>query len=188
MRRVEYNDIDVLLCMIERERKDKGRKEDAEKEQEDLRIVYKIENVCFWLPEGFTEADEEYGKARYFSKNRPEKILKEEDGESNFLFQLIQKEPDDINTALSLAKDAIRNNDRTATMYEEGKLIKSNYICAWADYKNFAGNECIYNLLFIIDIGEKRIFGAFNCLFERYDFWKPIVLRILDRVNIWHSP
>lgn len=179
MKSVEYSDIDILLCMM-----NQG-KEKREIEQEDFKKFHGIgDNICFLIPAGFVEASDEYIRARYYSQNRPKRILKEKCGESNLMFQLVEKEPNDISMAMMLARRAIRGNDCTVTVYEEKTLVKSNYVCVWMDYKNFAGSECIYNLLFIIDIGEKRVFGAFNCLFEKYDLWKPIVLKILDSVMV----
>lgn len=179
MKTVEYSDIDFLLCMMNRE-------EEKKKAEQIYRgNVYEIEdNICILVPENFVEASDEYIKTKYFSQNLPEKILKNEYGDSNLMFQVIEKEPADIDMALMLATGAIRSNDRTVTIYEREKAIKSNYVYVWMDYKNFAGSECIYNILFIIDTGEKRVFGAFNCLFEKYDLWKPIVLRMLDSLTM----
>ncbi len=176
MKRVEYKDIDYLLCYMMQK---------TEEHKIDLSICFEIEsNFCIPMPEGFIKASDEYVKAKYFSQNRPEIIFKDGDGESNLMFQNMKKRLENENNALESAKRTICDNDCTVRIYDEGRIIKDNYTSVWFDYKNFAANECIYNLLFIIKSGKRSVFGAFNCKFENYDTWKPVVLKMLKNVKV----
>ena len=175
MKRVDYRDIDYLLCYMN---------QDTEEKKVDLSVLCKLDDFCIPMPRGFIKASDEYVKAKYFSKNRPQIVFKDENGESNLMLQSMKRDLVNESDDLKSAKRAIYFNDSTVRVYDEGKIIKENYTAVWFDYKNFVSNECIYNLLFIISAGRRSVFGAFNCMFENYDIWKPIVLKILKNVRI----
>ena len=72
--------------------------------------------------------------------------------------------------------------DRKNVFYEEGQVSGSLPVL-WFDYKSFAADERVYNLMFLFRAGERLLLGTFFCVFRDYDRWKPEVLRVLKTVR-----
>ena len=61
-------------------------------------------------------------------------------------------------------------------IYEEGNI---GDMVGWFESKSNWEKITYYNLYFIIEKEGTKIFGNFQCLFERYDRWKPQIMNIL---------
>lgn len=72
-------------------------------------------------------------------------------------------------------------DDRTVCygMGEEEGRIKVH----WLEYKSFAADGRVYNVLFIFQAGQDWILGTFYCPFEEYGQWQPTVWEILRTIR-----
>jgi len=53
----------------------------------------------------------------------------------------------------------------------------------WLEYKSFASDSRIYNVLFVFQTGNEWNLGTFFCPFEEYEQWKPAVWEIMRTVK-----
>ena len=53
----------------------------------------------------------------------------------------------------------------------------------WLEYKSFAADVRVYNVLFIFATGSKEILGTFYCRFEEYEHWKPVIWEIMRTIK-----
>ena len=79
-------------------------------------------------------------------------------------------------------KNQLSKLDNRIVCYDIGKT-EGNVTVHWVEYKSFAGDERVYNLLFFFQIGNKNIMGTFYCLFEEYDIWKPLVWEMIQSIG-----
>ena len=53
----------------------------------------------------------------------------------------------------------------------------------WLEYKSFAADGRVYNLLFLFRCGDREILGQYFCAFEEYDRLKPLAWEIMRSVE-----
>ena len=71
------------------------------------------------------------------------------------------------------------NEDKTAGITLEGSAVKAY----WLEYKSFAADVRVYNVLFIFCAGSKEILGTFFCRFEEYEQWKPVIWEMMRTIK-----
>ena len=72
-------------------------------------------------------------------------------------------------------------DDRTVCydMGQEENEIKVD----WLEYKSFAIDGRVYNVLFLFNTGKEKMLGTFYCPFEEYGTWKPMIWDIMQTIK-----
>lgn len=133
------------------------------------------------IPGEFEQADEESASEIYWSEKRPLIILTTPERESGITFQFLNEEVtnETLSDCRKTVKHLIEQIDPRCVFYSMGETIES----VWFDYKSFAKNEAVYNMVFLFQAGQRKILGTFFCIFKLYDRWKPVVLKILETIK-----
>ena len=181
MQAVNDSDVDKMFLLLQDELKKNSRKE-----RMDTDIPYHGAGFLIHLPLGFEEAGIDKASAIFYSKNRPDKLFVQSDGHAGITLQPIGGKHDLPGEDFECMKDEIsrilKRTDRKTVFYEEGTADGSIPVL-WFDYKSFAANEPVYNLMFLFLSGEMVIMGTFYCIFRDYDRWKPVILDMLRTIH-----
>lgn len=172
MERIDHRDLDFFLL---RTQKAFAGEPEWEKKKAEWRSFY---GFTVWIPECFSLADEEWKEAVFWSENRPDILFTTKEGTAGITMQVIEEE---IGSGEEI-KTRLRNLDDRIVCYDVGKT-ESDIKVHWVEYKSFAGDERVYNLLFFFQTGGRNILGTFYCLFEEYDRWKPVVWEMMRSIK-----
>lgn len=153
----------------------------TEKEQ-----VFHGQGFCMELMEGFQKTDEGMAGSAFLSRYRPEKLYIYPGEHAGFTFQTLRVKEISGNRTMEQLRGELRrilmHADHKTVFYEEGQ-VSGDLPVLWFDYKSFAADERVYNLMFLFQVGDDLILGTFYCIFKNYDRWKPEVLRVLKTIR-----
>lgn len=171
MEQVTNDDLDFILLRMKKEKFT----EDGDKEG-NFGMGFSVR-----IPEEFKRADGENTSDIFWSEKRPEVILTSSKREEGLTFQLLNEEMDGeaLLDCRKIVKQLIEQIDGRCVFYDMGEKSEA----VWFDYKSFAENEVVYNLVFLFQTGQRKILGTFFCLFKEYDKWKPIILNMLETIQ-----
>lgn len=138
------------------------------------------------IPGGFEEIEKEKAASVFFSKNRPEMILVNSHGHAGLTFQTARPESGNVVIDLEAERERIcqilKQADGKNVFYDQGNVSGKSPVL-WFDYKSFAADERVYNMMFLFLSEEKLIIGTFYCIFKDYDRWKPKILTMLGTIQ-----
>lgn len=180
VKKAESRDTDYRICYLKHEIK--------EQEERKNRAGYQkaeiAKNVFAFIPKAFIRSPEDYCNSKYLYEYRPKIVYSEMAANCDLLFQETENIPSDLLQAREIAAEAVKNCNKEAIFYGKGFIEAEKITAGWFEYKDFAESEPVYNMAFLADPGEKRIFGVFNCLFGSYDKWKPVFLDIIKSIRM----
>lgn len=180
MEQVTNDDFDFLLIHYKKKFNQKSEKkikytEEMWKEQ-DFGMGFSVQ-----IPSEFEQADEESASAVFWSERRPKIILTTLKREEGFTFQFLNDEiaEETLLDCRNKIQQMIEKVDERCVFYNAGEEAEA----VWFDYKSFAKNEAVYNLVFLFQADGRKVLGTFFCIFEAYDKWRPMVLKMLGTVK-----
>jgi len=184
MESVKEHDIDKLFLQMQRELL-KEEKTELIELQENL-AEFRVNGFSISLPIEFQEAKWAVVKTIFLSKNRPDVILVHSIEPVGFTFQAIDWTGDCMESDLSLImkqiQETLKLTDGKQVFYDEGQL-NNDVPVVWFDYKSFAIDERIYNIMFLFMKEGQLVIGTFYCVFKDYEKWKARVLEILSTIK-----
>lgn len=140
------------------------------------------------LPDTFTDMDEIDAAARYRNGSRPQIIKAEQNGDGALTFSLLPREEREGKAGTAAMLEDIRGNMskiwKQAVFYDRGEVQAGERKIPWMDLKTFCLNGALYSLIFLFDAGEDVAMGNFHCSFQRYDIWKPVILKLLTTLEV----
>lgn len=80
-------------------------------------------------------------------------------------------------------KTMIRNMNPANVFFEEELIQKENMVISLFDYKSFAMDQPVYNMIYISSIGENIMQGIFNCAYSISGKWKPIARQVIESMQ-----
>lgn len=191
MKTIDY--IDKTIVYLKNKKEDNNRKKTIDLTKG---IMINKENYCFeqkrilnskvsfFLPTGFFLMGEEAIKEKYPSLQRPNIILTNYDKSINFTFSIITDRKQDIFFTKQAIKQAIKAVYPSNLFYEDGIFEHQNSRVCYFDFKSFSLDGQIYNMMFIFLLDEQVVIGNFNCRFEFYEEWRPILIKIIESIEI----
>lgn len=172
MERVDHRDVDFYLQQI----KTACAGEPVwKKKEEERRSVY---GLTVWIPACFSLADQEAAETIFWSEESPEFFFTTQDRKAGITMQTIEEE---IRSS-EVIKEQLLKMDSRIVCYDKGETEGAAKV-QWVEYKSFAGDERVYNVLFFFQAGDRNILGTFYCLFEEYDRWKPMVWEMMQSIE-----
>lgn len=183
MQKASSQDMDWMLQAMLRMY---GRDREASEDETGESRMFHGQGFCMEFIEGFGEAEEDMEGSVFLSGYRPKKMFICPGKHAGFTFQALETGAISENGNMENLREELRHilmrSDRKTVFYEEGQ-ISGGILVFWFDYKSFAVDERVYNLMFLFQAGESLILGTFYCIFQDYDRWKPEVLRVLKTVR-----
>lgn len=137
--------------------------------------------VNIMLPIRFIDMPDEIVKIKY-SRLADEYVIKtNEKYNIDIVLELVKKYDgfENVETEINKNIDCLKKIQPLYCFYEskvENKL-------GWYDFRNSAIDCQLYNLFFIIDLGEDLLLGKFVCNILKSEIWKKIFLTIISTIN-----
>ncbi|MBO5032838.1 MAG: hypothetical protein J6D08_13305 [Lachnospiraceae bacterium] len=180
MERIDEEDIDCFLLRTEQIYRKAPEKEKIQEEW------HHMNGFMIWIPRLFQPADRKITSEIFWSDNRPDKVFLTEQKTEGITLQVLSDaeilcREQKGNPMEKLALLLQKLDDRTVC-YSMGET-EGRVKVYWLEYKSFAAEKGIYNLLFLFQAGKKKMLGTFYCPFDEYDRWKPIVLEMMQTIK-----
>ncbi len=174
MERINEEDVDVYLQQIERVF---AIPPERDKRQEEWRH---FDGYALWIPDAFCPTGREAAEEIFWSENLPDRLFLTEGNTAGITLQKM-KGVDTADPIGDIRMLLEKLDDRTVCygMGEEEGRIKVH----WLEYKSFAADSRIYNVLFVFQTGEEWNMGTFFSLFEKYEQWKPTVWEMMRTIK-----
>lgn len=132
------------------------------------------------LPKDFVDMPEGMAKLKYPSENRPQLIKSNADGSVNITLSLLEQSvtPEQVGLCLEQLKGVIKKVNPANIFYQEDNKILETTTIGYFDFKSYAIDAPLYNLVFIAAIENKLMMGIFNAPFDDYEDWDSIALQM----------
>jgi hypothetical protein len=138
------------------------------------------------LPESFIDMPKAAADRKYPYINRPQIIKTSLDTSVNYCFSYFPNESLLPDQPLPLAEDmrTLQKRANPSLVFPEfGQLENAYFSAAWYDFKSFAADGQLYNIVFLCSVYDKLLHGLFNCRFEDADEWKPVAFQMAEAIG-----
>jgi hypothetical protein len=138
------------------------------------------------IPTNFVTMPLSIAKLKYLSEQRPQYIKTSLDTSTNFAISLydFKMNENHIDKEASSLKGVLKKTNPSMQFYEEGLEKLEGFNLAWFDYKSFAIDSQLYNIMFIGAVDGKMLHGVFNCVFGDIEEWKNPALQMMKSISI----
>lgn len=149
------------------------------------RVALFYGNMSIMLPKTFVTLPTGMAHMKYPAETRPQIIKSSLDTSINFGFSWIPQDMDEehVEMAANQLHDIIKKLNPANVFAEFNVEEREDTKVAWFDYKSFAIDGQVYNLMLITPIEKKMLHGVFNCSYEDAGEWKPAAHQML--LSIW---
>ena len=145
-------------------------------------------NFSMMLPDTMRDMDSVDRIIKYRNQSRPKVIKTDFQADVTISFNLLQAEnvdeTENVDVQMQKIRDDLRKIFKQNVFYDIGEVMTGEISIAWMDYRSFCIDGSLYNLLFLVQIEGEMLLGHFHCSFLRYDVWKPVILKLLETVQV----
>ena len=131
-----------------------------------------------WLPGSFQLADRETAEEVFWSEMCIRDRYMTEDGTDGITLQTME----DAEVTVQEVRQRLERLDERIVCYGSG-AEKGGAEVRWLEYKSFAADGRVYNVLFLFRAGGCDRLGTFYCPYEEYGGWKPVVWEIMRTIE-----
>jgi hypothetical protein len=189
---VEYNDEKILDILNEIEkseaRKDisKGAIKIGDRYYEFEEQEFFDEKLKIYIPNNFEDMPIEARKLKYPSENRPKIIMCNDDGSIAFTLNIIDSPLDEerVGELKDAMKNAIKRTSPANVFYEDGILEVDCKNIGFFEFKSYALDDALYNLMFVFEFEEKTLMGTFSCRYGDYEEWREAAFQVLKTIKV----
>lgn len=138
------------------------------------------------LPENIREMPLPLRAVKYRSKNRPQIIKTDQEGDASFTFSVLPPDnsKEDLQERLRHIRDDMKQVWKQNVFYDEGEVHADAGTVMWMDFRSYCLNGSLYSMIFLFEMEDKIVLGNFHCSFAKYDTWKPMVLKLLTTIQV----
>ncbi|MFW6680931.1 hypothetical protein ACOAOT_25210 [Lacrimispora sp. AGF001] len=185
---MKYKDEQIALMRNEQKKSKYVNSETGMYVGDSLINFHQMELLSFFkimMPEEFTQMDPGLAAKKYPSVDRPQLIMTDEEGEVNFTFSLFEQEieAEKIDGTLNQFQIMITTAQPANKFMGRGHIESDEYRCGWMEFKSHTLDGAVYNILSITVIKERFLLGLFNCPYEEWMEWKPVMLELLNTIH-----
>jgi len=139
-----------------------------------------------YIPKDFEDMSLEARKFKYPSENRPEIIKCNEDGSITFTLNLIDNPLDEerVEELKDGMKILIKKSNPANVFYEDGVLKPNSKNIGFFEFKSYAIDDALYNLMFFLEFQERTLMGTFSCRYDDYKEWRDIAFQIINNIKV----
>jgi hypothetical protein len=144
------------------------------------------EKLKMFIPKDFEEMSEAARKLKYPSENRPDIIKCNEKGNTCITLKIINSPLDEEKVAKlkDNMKVVIKRTNPANVFYEDGVLEVDSKNIGFFEFKGFAIDDSLYNLMFFLEFEKKTLMGTFSCLHSESKEWREIAFQIIKTIRI----
>ena len=139
------------------------------------------DRLFIMLPSFFGPLDPKSVEIKYPSNHRPPIILSEKSESINFTLNLLQQplSNEHVREVAKFFKQIIRKTNPANVFFSEDVITAQECEIAYFEYKSYAIDQDVYNLVYVLPIDHLTLLGTFNCRFVDSKTWQPIVVEVL---------
>ncbi|WP_238917723.1 hypothetical protein [Clostridium sp. YIM B02555] len=144
------------------------------------------EKLKLFIPKDFEEMSEAARKLKYPSENRPDIIKCNEKGNTCITLKIINSPLDEEKVAKlkDNMKVVIKRTNPANVFYEDGVLEVDSKNIGFFEFKGYAVDDSLYNLMFFLEFEKKTLMGTFSCLHSESKEWREIAFQIIKTIRI----
>ncbi|EKQ50993.1 MULTISPECIES: hypothetical protein [unclassified Clostridium] len=144
------------------------------------------ERLKMYIPKDFEDMSFEARKLKYPSENRPEIIKCNEDGSITFTLNIIASPLDEerVEELKDGMKMIIKKTNPANVFYEDGVIEVNSKNIGFFEFKSYAIDDSLYNLMFFFEFEEKTLMGTFSCRYSDYEEWRDVSFEVLKTIKV----
>lgn len=144
------------------------------------------EKLRMYIPNDFEDMPEAARKLKYPSENRPGIIKCNEDGSITFTLNVIDNPLDEerVGELKDGMKMIIKKTNPANVFYEDGIIEVNSKNIGFFEFKSYAIDDALYNLMFFIEFEEKTLMGTFSCRYSDYEEWRDVSFQVLKTIKV----
>lgn len=138
------------------------------------------------LPDIMSEMPLDLASIKYPSEKRPQEIFSTFDGTANFTFAFNENNPaseSDLEKIKISCKSSILKCQPANVFYNDSMIDVKNGKIYLFDFKSYALDTPIYNLLFLTCVDNILLLGTFNCQITDSNNWNQAVMLSLSSTD-----
>jgi len=144
------------------------------------------EKLRMYIPKDFEDMPLKARKHKYSSENRPDIIKCNESGSICITLKRINSPLDEEN--VGKLKDGmkviIKKTNPANVFYEDGVLEVDSKNIGFFEFKSYAIDDSLYNMMFFLEFEGKTLMGTFSCKHRDSKEWRDIGFQIIKTVRV----
>ncbi|NFN93474.1 hypothetical protein FDB28_05060 [Clostridium botulinum] len=144
------------------------------------------EKVKIYIPKDFADMSLAARKLKYPSESRPEIIKCNEEGNICITLNVINSPLDEesVEKLKDGMKVIIRKTNPSNVFYEDGVLEVDSKNIGFFEFKSYAIDDSLYNIMFFLEFEGKTLMGTFSCLYKECQEWREIAFQVIKTIRI----
>lgn len=144
------------------------------------------EKLKMYIPKDFEEMSLAARKRKYPSENRPDIIKCNEKGNTCITLKVINNPLDEehVSKLKDNMKIIIKKTNPANVFYEDGVLEVDFKNIGFFEFKSYAIDDSLYNIMFFLEFEGKTLMGTFSCLHKESKEWRDIAFQIIKTVRV----
>jgi len=142
------------------------------------------------IPSYFADMSIEDAKAKYPSEQRSQCIKTSPDTSVNLGVSLLDfpVSEEHLKQESEEIQSIIKKSNPATEFYLSGIEELEDFKLAWFEYKSFAIDGQMYNIMFIASVDNKMLHGMFNCSLDERDNWQDLALKMVKSIRRVKKP
>jgi len=142
--------------------------------------------VKMYIPKDFEDMSIPARKFKYPSENRPEIIKCNEKGNTCITLKIINSPLDEesVRKLKDGMKVIIKKTNPANVFYEDGVLEVDSKNIGFFEFKGYAIDDSLYNLMFFLEFEGKTLMGTFSCIYKECQEWRDIAFQVINTVKV----
>ena len=144
------------------------------------------EKLKMYIPKDFEDMSIPARKFKYPSENRPEIIKCNEKGNTCITLKIINSPLDEesVRKLKDGMKVIIKKTNPANVFYEDGVLEVDSKNIGFFEFKGYAIDDSLYNLMFFLEFEGKTLMGTFSCIYKECQEWRDIAFQVINTVKV----
>lgn len=144
------------------------------------------EKLKIYIPKDFTDMSLAARKLKYPSESRPEIIKCNEKGNICITLKKINNplEEENVEKLKNGMKVIIRKTNPANVFYEDGVLEVDCKNIGFFEFKSYAIDDSLYNIMFFLEFEGKTLMGTFSCIYNECKEWREIAFQVIKTIRI----
>ncbi len=144
------------------------------------------EALKIYIPKDFNEMSLAARKLKYPSESRPKIIKCNEKGNICITLNIINSPLDEesVGKLKDGVKVIIRKTNPSNVFYEDGVLEVDSKNIGFFEFKSYAIDDSLYNIMFFLEFEGKTLMGTFSCIYNECKEWREIAFQVIKTIRI----
>ena len=144
------------------------------------------EKLKMYIPKDFQDMSIPARKFKYPSESRPEIIKCNEKGNTCITLKIINSPLDEesVRKLKDGMKVIIKKTNPANVFYEDGVLEVDSKNIGFFEFKGYAIDDSLYNLMFFLEFEGKTLMGTFSCIYKECQEWRDVAFQVINTVKV----